>query len=238
MATEGFSRTPSIWGGILAAFVLIHGGGSSAWDWHLVRPLLEVSGHEVIAVDLPIEDKTAGLEDYVHAVTAAVGDVQHTIVVGHSLGGFTAPLVCDKLHSDGLIYLAGMIPSPGETFTDWWTNTGHDLETIDPDTQASFFNNVPEELMHQALAKGRDQQGEWMARPWPGRRHPAVPTRAILCRDDQFFPASFMKRQVLQRLGIEPVEIPGGHYATLSNPDAVAKTLIDFAQTIAMTPGN
>jgi pimeloyl-ACP methyl ester carboxylesterase len=112
------------WGGILAVFVLIHGGGSTAWDWHLVKPLLEASGHDVIAVDLPIEDDNAGLEDYTHAVTAAVGGAQHTIVVGHSLGGFTAPLVCDELQSDGLVYLAGMIPLPGETFGDWWTNTG------------------------------------------------------------------------------------------------------------------
>ncbi|MGP9488064.1 alpha/beta fold hydrolase [Glutamicibacter sp. AOP5-A2-7] len=233
----GFSRTASTWGGILAAFVLIHGGGSSAWDWHLVRPLLEMSGHEVIAVDLPIEDENALLQDYVQAVAAVVGDAQHTIVVGHSLGGFTAPLVCDELQSDGLVYLAGMIPLPGEAFADWWTNTGHDHEAIDPDIQASFFNDVPEDLMRQALARGRDQQGEWMARPWPGQRHPAVPTSAILCRDDQFFPASFMKRQVHQRLGIEPVEIPGGHYATLSNPDAVAAALNAFAQTIAPTPG-
>ncbi|MGX9900799.1 esterase/lipase family protein [Arthrobacter sp. SA17] len=70
----------------MAVFVLIHGGGSTAWDWHLVRPLLEASGHDAIAVDLPIEDENAGLEDYIRAVTAAVGDAQHTIVVGHSLG--------------------------------------------------------------------------------------------------------------------------------------------------------
>jgi pimeloyl-ACP methyl ester carboxylesterase len=155
-------------GGILAVFVLIHGAGSTAWDWHLVRPLLEASGHDVIAVDLPIEDENAGLEDYVRVVTAAVGDAQRTIVVGHSLGGFTAPLVCDQLQADGLMYLAGMIPLPGEAFADWWTNTGHDRETIDPDPNAAFFNDVPEDLVHQARERERDQQGAWMAQPWPG----------------------------------------------------------------------
>ncbi|WP_457964808.1 alpha/beta hydrolase [Arthrobacter sp. D1-29] len=220
-------------GGILAVFVLIHGGGSTAWDWHLVRPLLEASGHDVIAVDLPIEDDKAGLEDYVHAVTAAVGDAQRTIVVGHSLGGFTAPLVCDELQADGLMYLAGMIPVPGETFADWWTNTGHDRETIDPDPQAAFFHDVPEDLAHQARDRERDQQGAWMARPWPGHRNPAVPTRAILCRDDRFFPPSFMRRQIHERLGIEPLEIPGGHYATLGHPYAVAAALDGFAQEIS-----
>jgi len=213
----------------MAVFVLIHGGGSTAWDWHLVSPLLEASGHGVVAVDLPIEDVDAGLEDYTRAVKEAVGETQRTIVVGHSLGGFTAPLACEELQSDGLVYLSAMIPMPGETFGDWWTNTGHDRETI-PDEP--YFNLVPDKLAQEATNRERDQQGAWMSGPWPGN-HPDVPTLGILCRDDLFFPRSFMRRQIRERLGIEPVEIPGGHYATLSNPDAVAAALNDFARQIA-----
>lgn len=216
---------------MMAVFVLIHGGGSTSWDWHLVQPLLETAGHEVIAVDLPIEDKNAMLEDYTRAATEVADGARRTIVVGHSLGGFTAPLVCHELNSDGLVYLSAMIPMPGETFGEWWTNTGHDHETI-PDE--AFFNLVPDDLAQQARDKERDQQGAWMSGPWPGQ-HPDVPTLAILCRDDLFFPAPFMRRQVQDRLGTEPVEILGGHYATLSHPDAVAAALDDFAQRIALT---
>lgn len=214
--------------GAMAVFVLIHGGGSSAWDCHLVAPLLEAAGHEVVAVDLPIEDKDAGLGAYSRAVTEAVGDAQHTIVVGHSLGGFTAPLVCRQLRSDGLVYLSAMIPMPGETFGDWWTNTGHDRETI---PEEAFFNLVPEELVREAIRRERDQQGAWMSGPWPGE-HPDVPTLGVVCRDDLFFPRSFMRRQIRDRLGNEPTEIPGGHYVTLSHPGAVALVLNDFAKQI------
>ncbi|UXM91642.1 alpha/beta fold hydrolase [Paenarthrobacter sp. JL.01a] len=213
----------------MAVFVLIHGGGSTAWDWQLVSPLLEASEHQVVAVDLPIEDPDAGLGDYTRTVTEAVGDARHTIVVGHSLGGFTAPLVCDALHSDGLVYLSAMIPLPGETFGDWWTNTGHDRETI---PEEPYFNLVPEDLARQAMEKERDQQGAWMAAPWPGQR-PDVPTLGILCRDDLFFPASFMRSLIRDRLRVEPVEIPGGHYAPLSHPEAVAGALNDFARQVA-----
>ncbi|MFJ6455296.1 alpha/beta fold hydrolase [Paenarthrobacter sp. NPDC091669] len=218
----------------MAVFVLIHGGGSTAWDWHLVQPLLEAAGHEVIAVDLPIEDKNAMLEDYTRAATEAADGARHTIVVGHSLGGFTAPLVSNELTSDGLVYLSAMIPMPGETFGNWWTNTGHDRETI-PDE--AFFNLVPDDLAEQARDKERDQQGAWMSGPWPGQ-HPDVPTLAILCRDDLFFPASFMRCQVQDRLGIEPVEIPGGHYATLSHPGAVAAALNQFARQMHTSQAN
>ncbi|WP_294569250.1 alpha/beta fold hydrolase [uncultured Arthrobacter sp.] len=213
----------------MATFVLLHGGGSTAWDWHLVGPLLEGAGHDAVAVDLPIEDANAGLEQYLAVIAAAVPAARHVIVVGHSLGGFIAPLACEHLGAEGLAYLAGMIPLPGESFADWWTNTGHDSESIDDDPEVLYFNGVPDALAREARARERDQQGTWMSGPWPADRHPAVPTLAILCREDNLFPASFMRRQVRERLGIEPVEIDGGHYAALSQPDAVAAALVDFA---------
>lgn len=220
----------------MATFALIHGGGSTAWDWHLVTPLLENAGHEVVAVDLPIENPDAALDDYVRTVTDAVGDRNHVIVVGHSLGGFTAPLVAEEIRADGLAYLTAMIPMPGESFMDWWANTGHTRESVDEDPLVSFFNGVPEALVEEAQRRERNQDGIWLSRPWPADEHPAVPTMAIVCSDDQFFPATFMRRQIRERLGITPVEIPGGHYATLSEPGAVAATLIGFAKEIAGAP--
>ena len=217
----------------MATFVLIHGGGSTSWDWHRVSPLLGSAGHDVVAVDLPIEDARSGLADYVRVVTDAVGNRRDVIVVGHSLGGFTAPLVCDALQADGLVYLSGMIPSPGESFVDWWTNTGHDLEEVHDDPAVSFFGDVPAPLADEARSRARDQQGKWMSSPWPGERHPATATRAILATGDQFFPAPFMRRHIRDRLGIEPIEIAGGHYAQLTEPQAVAAALLDIASEVA-----
>lgn len=223
----------------MTTFVLIHGGGSTAWDWHLVSAVLQESGHDVVAVDLPTEDAGATLGDYTTAVGSAVGSAaggsRDAVVVGHSLGGFTAPLVCDALGAAGLVYLAAMIPLPGESFADWWTKTGHDSEEIADDPEVLYYNGVPDELAREARARERDQQGAWLSLPWPGR-HPEVPTMAILCQDDHLFPAPFMRRQVRERLGIEPVEIPGGHYAALGNPRAVASALDGFARRIAPAP--
>ena len=60
---------------------------------------------------------------------------------------------------------------------------------------------------------------------------------AILAKDDRFFPAPFMRRQVRDRLGIEPVEIPGGHYVALTQPEAVATALLEHASEIAAGRG-
>jgi hypothetical protein len=44
-----------------ASFVLIPGAGGMAWYWSRVVPLLAHAGHEAVAVDLPAEDRSAGL---------------------------------------------------------------------------------------------------------------------------------------------------------------------------------
>ena len=41
----------------MPTYILIHGGGGSGWDWHLVAPELVERGHEVIAPDLPSKDE-------------------------------------------------------------------------------------------------------------------------------------------------------------------------------------
>ncbi|MFS0853927.1 alpha/beta fold hydrolase [Microbacterium sp. 179-I 3D4 NHS] len=216
----------------MATFALIHGGGSSGWDWHRVTPLLERLGHEAVAVDLPTEDADAGLDDYVRTVADAVGDRGRVIVVGHSLGGFTAPLAAEALGADGLVYLSAMIPLPGEVFMDWWENTGHDREDVPDDPEAVYYNDVSAELAAEARAHERDQQGTWLSEPWPGERYPDVPTMGIVCTEDRFFPPEFMRRLIRGRLGIEPVEMPGGHYAALTQPEALASLLDDFARRV------
>jgi pimeloyl-ACP methyl ester carboxylesterase len=109
----------------VATFALIHGGGGSAWDWHLVVPELGERGLQAVAVDLPSDDESAGWWDYANAVLDTVGYRSELVVVGHSLGGFTAPLVCARVPVDLVVLLAAMIPAPGELFSEWWSNTGY-----------------------------------------------------------------------------------------------------------------
>jgi pimeloyl-ACP methyl ester carboxylesterase len=61
--------------------------------------------------------------------------------------------------------------------------------------------------------------------PWPLDSWPEVPTRYLLCRDDRFFPADWMRGIVRERLGIVPDEIDGGHCPALSRPRELAERL-------------
>ena len=210
----------------MATFALIHGGGGSAWDWHLVVPELRQRGHDPIAVDLPSEDPSAGWSDYADTVVEALGDRSNVIVVGHSLGGFTAPLVCERIRVDLLVFLAGMIPAPGELFEDWWPSVGY----ADSGFDDVFYHDVSPALEAEARRRERDESSRALSEPWPLEAWPAVSSRYLICRDDRMFTAEWAGRHARERLGIEADETDGGHYVALSRPRELAVRLDEYAQ--------
>lgn len=224
----------------MSTFVLIHGGGDVGWSWHLVAAELRARGHEVFAPDLPADDNALTLDDYADAVVALVGERPELVVVGHSFGAFTAPLVADRLSADLLVLAAGMIPSPGEPPEEWWTGSGYSAAverqaaldgglTGNDDPYVSFYHDVPRELADEALRQERAHPSQTaMERPWPLSSWPDVPTRFIVFGDDRFFPAPFLRELAMQRLGVVPDEVPGGHCAMLSRPAELAETLADY----------
>jgi pimeloyl-ACP methyl ester carboxylesterase len=208
----------------MTTYVLIHGAGSDSWYWHLVAPELRALGHEVVAVDLPCDDDAAGLQEYADAVVAAVGEREDLILVAQSLGGFTAPLVCDRLPVTLLVLVAAMTPSPGESPGEWWTNTSHEFP--DPfDPAEVFAHDLSPELAAASLEHLREQSGTPFQKPWPLDAWPDVQTRFLLCRDDRFFPATFQRRVVQERLGIVPDELDGGHLPALARPRELVQRL-------------
>jgi pimeloyl-ACP methyl ester carboxylesterase len=225
----------------MTTFVLIHGGGDVGWSWHLVRQELESRGHHVIAPDLPADDDALTLDDYAAAVVNAVDAREDVVVVGHSFGGFTAPLVAERLSADVLVLLAGMIPAPGESPDQWWANTGYehavreqaaldDGLTGNEDPLVSFYHDVPRRLAVDALSRERAHPSSAaMAAVWPALAWPSVPTRVLIGTEDRFFPAGFMRRVAEERLGIVPDEIDGSHCVMLSRPVEVAERLIGYS---------
>lgn len=229
----------------MSTFILIHGAGGSGWDWHLVELELRAQGHEVIAPDLPAGDDSADLDDYREAVLAAVGDVcdqGNCIVVGHSFGGFTAPLVAERLQAKMLVLVSGMIPAPGETPTEWWSNVGYKEavaeqaakdggKTGSEDLYVAFFHDVPRPLADESLKRETAHPTEAAVnQPWPLERWPEIPTKFVLCTEDRFFPPDLFRRVVEERLGFVPDELQSGHCAALSRPVELAALLVRYAE--------
>jgi pimeloyl-ACP methyl ester carboxylesterase len=227
----------------MATFVLIHGAGDVGWYWHLVERDLHQRGHEVVAPDLPCEDDSAGLREYADTVIDAIGDRGELVVVGQSFGGFTAPLVADRLPVDALVLVTAMIPAPGEKANDWFANTGWEQavreqarrdggKTGSEDPFVVFYPDVARGLAEEALSRGRRQSDTPGRTPWPLDAWPDVPTRFVLCTEDRFFPPDFMRRVVSERLAITPDEIAAGHCVALSRPKQLADMLVGYAATL------
>jgi pimeloyl-ACP methyl ester carboxylesterase len=215
----------------VATFAFIHGAGDVGWYWHLVEAELHARGHDTISPDLPCDDDSAGLPEYADTVAAAIGDRANLIVVAQSSGGFTAPLVCDRVAADLLVLVAPMIPAPGEAPADYWSGTRYEDEVREryDDTVALFYQDVPPELAAEALKRARGQSEARMGEPSPLRAWPDVPTRVLICRDDRLFPARYLRRVARERLGITPDEIDGGHTPALSRPHELADRLEAYA---------
>jgi pimeloyl-ACP methyl ester carboxylesterase len=215
----------------MGTFVLIHGAGDVGWYWHLVEAELRQRGYETVAPDLPCEDDSAGLSEYADTVVEAIGDRTDLVVVAQSLGGFTAPLVCDRVPVELLVLVAPMIAAPGEAPADYWANTRYDEEAREgyEDPIALFYQDVPPKLSAEAMRRSRTQSEARLGEPSPLRRWPDVPTRVLLCRDDHLLPAGFVRRVAQERLGITPDEIEGGHTPALSRPKDLADRLDAYA---------
>jgi pimeloyl-ACP methyl ester carboxylesterase len=224
----------------MATYVLIH-GASDAFYWHLTEPRLRALGHDVIAPDLPMADEDAGFDEYTDTVVAAIGDRRDLVVVAQSMGGFTGPMVCDRLPVDLLVLVSAMTPKPGETAGEWWDATGQTRAMQEyaaregrpmgdyPDVRRDFFHDVAPEVTEAVFARPQMAMADaiW-EKPWPLKAWPSVPTRFLAGRYDRMFPLEFQRRVVRDRLGIDPDVIDTGHLAALARPDEFVARLEEY----------
>ncbi|MGO4804291.1 alpha/beta fold hydrolase [Arthrobacter sp. 2MCAF15] len=220
----------------MSAFVLVPGAGGSAWYWSRVVPLLQQAGHEALAVDLPGDDEGAGLPEYARLVLEAIGGRRDVVLVAQSLGGFTAPLVCERASVGGLVLVNAMIPVPGETPGSWWDETGwaaaqqdaakaHGYSTeFDADTY--FLHDVPPEVAAEGAPYQRPEANAVFESVCDFAGWPDIPTSVLTGEADRFFPLDFQRRIARERLRVEPDVVPGGHLIALANPDGVANYLL------------
>jgi pimeloyl-ACP methyl ester carboxylesterase len=226
------------------AFLLIPGAGGAAWYWHRVVPLLSGAGQQVAAVQLPADDDTAGLVEYVGVAQAAAARLDGPlIVVGMSMGAFTAVLLAAQIPAQRLVLVNPMIPTPGESGGQWWSATGQQeasaayrerigLGRRGFDSVEDFFHDVPTDVREIASSEPEPAQSDKpFEQPWPLAHWPDVPTSVLLGSEDRLFPLDFQRRLVRDRLGsdIEVEVMPGGHLMALSQPEELARRLLHYA---------
>lgn len=221
---------------------LVHGSYHGAWCWELLRPQLEQLGHRVVTMDLPISDPGCGASEYADAVEAVLDPGTEPVLVGHSMGGLVIPLVASRRPVHRLVFLAAFLPSPGMSANDQraaepidrrippttaeWTDHGRDVWMVGPNTATElFYHDVPRSLVGWAVSRLRPQAYGVLNEVTPLAAWPDVESRSIVCRDDRAINPDWERLAARERLGVEAVEIDGGHSPFLTRPAELAQVL-------------
>ena len=231
----------------MTVFALVHGAWHGGWCWDRVVQELEARGHRAIAPDLPCDVPAADADAYADAVVRALADVDEpVVVVGHSQGGITIPLVAARRPVERLVFLAALVPQPGRTLGEVLQLAGHPgfdpgfsagQETTDtggsrwrPEAAVEFFyDDLPPDEALLAAEHLRVQHWGPAVSPFPPDAWPDVPSTYIVCADDRAVDPDTQRRLARDVLGVEPIEVPGGHSPFLTRPAELAALLVEAA---------
>ncbi|HET7799314.1 MAG TPA: alpha/beta fold hydrolase, partial [Humibacillus xanthopallidus] len=161
-----------------------------------------------------------------------------------SLGGFTAPLVCQRVPVRELVLVNAMIPVPGELARDWWAHTGATEAQEEAaraggygpfDVSTYFLHDVDAEVAAEGEPYQRTEADIVFESVCDFTAWPTARIRVLAGADDRFFPVGLQRRVARDRLGVEADVLPGGHLLPLAQPRMVADYLLQ--STEAAKPG-
>lgn len=225
----------------VTTYGLIHGAHHGSWCWDFLVPELEARGHRAVPVDLPVDDPSAGLSRYAEVALSAFADAgDDLVVVGHSLGGLTAPIVAARRPTWHLVFLAAPVPAPGQSFnnqargdppravagSDKIDNGDGTMSRTEDESIRIYYHDCSEERRRYAL---RRQSVAPHAEVSPLTSLPDVSTTYIMCTDDRSLRPEYQRFMAHERLGLEPVELASSHSPFLSRPAELAEVLAELS---------
>ena len=187
-----------------------------------------------MAPDLPVEDGETTWEDRVRPalvdLESASGSV---VVVGHSAASGYAAIVAERAPAQLLVYLCPRLaefdhPS-GEP------RVFRETLTFPPRREDGAIVWESEDAMRQMYPRLEPETARALAarlRPtappageFPLELPPDLPTALLYAADDEFFEPSYERFVARKLLGVEPIEIPGGHFPMAEDPERLAEVL-------------
>jgi pimeloyl-ACP methyl ester carboxylesterase len=219
--------------------VLVHGAFADGSGWQGVYNILTKKGYHVTIVQNPL----SSLEDDV-AATNTVLDNQDgpTILVGHSWGGVVITEAGNHPKVAGLVYVAAVQPGDGETALKW-------LQTAPPAPENGVLPPNDKGIIYYNKAKFHAgfcadlstseadfmyaSQGAFYAKcfvtPVTHAAWKDKPTYGIVATEDKSINPD-IERAMYKRSNTKITEIKGSHVVFISQPEAVAKVIIEAAE--------
>ncbi|WP_229688917.1 alpha/beta hydrolase [Puia dinghuensis] len=219
--------------------VLVHGAFADGSGWKGIYDILTKKGYNVTIVQNPL----SSLEDDVAATNLAL-DKQDgpVILVGHSWGG--AVITQAGTHSKvvGLVYVAAFQPDLGESAFTWFSSMPPVPENgvMNPDDKGYVYYS--KEKYHAGfcadLSKAESEfmyasQGAFAAKsfatPLTQAAWKTKPSWGIVATEDKSIRPE-IEEKMYTRSNTKITKIKGSHAVYISQPEAVAKVIMEAAE--------
>ncbi len=217
--------------------VLVHGLFADGSCWSEVIPRLQAAGLNVTSVQNPLTTLDASVAAAQRALAMQDGP---TVLVGHSFSGMIVTEAGVDPKVTALVYVAARAPDAGEDYTALakkyptppatagivWTGDYGQLNEAAflrdfagdlPPAKARALYAVQYPFERQLLA-GKTTHAAWRSKPsWY-----AVSTEDRTINPD-------LERFMAKRMGAKTVEVKASHLSLISQPDAIARMILEAA---------
>jgi len=165
------------------------------------------------------------------------------VIVGHSMSGIALPFVPALAAVRRLVFLAALVPEPAQRMADvqaredvlgdtsavardehgrsYWVSSDAAIDVL--------YHDCDPARAREAAARLRPQARTPHEETCPLARFPQVPISYLVMRGDRMVRPDWSRTAARTRLGVEPVELPGGHAPMLAQPERLAARLIELA---------
>ncbi|HEU5167891.1 MAG TPA: alpha/beta hydrolase [Chitinophagaceae bacterium] len=218
--------------------VLVHGAFADGSGWRALYDILSKKGYNVSVVQNPL----TSLEDDVNA-THVVLDKQDgpVILVGHSWGGAVITEAGNHPKVVALVYVAAFQPDKGESALQWLQTAPPAPENgvLPPDDKgivyydkakyhAGFCADISREEAEFMYASQGAFYAKGFVTPITHAAWNDKPTYGLIATEDKSI-APEIQHNMYKRSNTKVSEIKGSHVIYMSQPEAVAKVIIEAA---------
>ncbi|SDG66276.1 alpha/beta hydrolase [Mucilaginibacter sp. P19] len=221
--------------------VLVHGAFADGSGFKAVYNILTKKGYNVTVVQNPL----TSLKDDVDAANRIL-DKQDgpTVLVGHSYGGTVITEAGNNSKVVALVYIAAFMPDKGENTIKWVQSAPPAPENgiLPPDDKgfvyydkAKFHGGFAGDLSKAEADFMFASQGptsvQCFVTPVAEAAWKTKPSYAIVATEDKSIVPD-VERTMYKRAGAKVTEVKGSHVIFISQPEAVAKVIIDAANGV------
>lgn len=218
--------------------LLVHGTTQSSAGFEGLAQRLRALGHRVVLAELPATEPSWKAGHFAELIAQRYGaGLDAPVVVAHSAAGLLLPSISAAVQARHQVWLAAVVADfagqrslfeelsadPAAMFNPEWVGA-------DPTTDAVLatyflFHDCDLAELRAALStvRGYDLRGAYAE--VPPLDPAAVSGTYVLPTADRALRPEWMRQLARQRLGVEPVELPGGHNLYYAAPELVADAI-------------